>query len=66
MIVWVVIRMTYPFEIVGVFSSEDAAVGASSSELDFVGPIKLDEVTPTSEPWPGGFYPHARPADAAA
>lgn len=66
MIVWVVIRMTYPFAIVGVFSSEDAAVGAASSDLDFVGPITLDEMTPTHEPWPGGYYPHARPERAEA
>jgi hypothetical protein len=64
MMVWFVFRMTVPFEVVGVFSSEELALAACTHRLDFVGPITMDVVQP-SVPWPGGYYPAVKYPDAS-
>lgn len=46
------------WELLGVFSTEQAAVAACTAEDDFVGPVPLDTVLPTeSVDWPGSYFP---------
>jgi hypothetical protein len=48
------------WELIGLFSSEAAAVAACRTDYYFVGPAVLNEVLP-DEPisWPGCYYPLA-------
>ena len=46
------------WELLGVFSAEQAAVAACTTQDDFVGPVPLDTVLPVeSVDWPGSYYP---------
>ena len=46
------------WEVMGVFDAREKAVAACRRDLDWVGPIKLNEcLSDESIRWPGGFYP---------
>ena len=48
-------------EFQGVFSTEEAAVGACRTKRHFVAPAKLNEDLPDERtPWPGFYYPSER------
>ena len=52
-------------EFQGVFSTEEAAVGACKTEKYFVAPAKLNEECPDAPtPWPGFYYPSEREKQA--
>ena len=47
-----------PWEIVGVFATEQDAVNACDEELMFIGPLELGKKTPKeTTQWPGAYYP---------
>ena len=46
------------FEFMGVFTSEEKAVAACTSDLHFIGPAVLDERHPDETiAWEGSYYP---------
>lgn len=62
MTVWIVGRardeQSDAWELMGVFDSEDQAVRACSTPLDFVGPVDLNRrYSDTPEPWVGAWFP---------
>lgn len=61
MIFWLAIRLTTPFEILGLYSSKTKAAEKCSELYDVVGPLTLDEDLPEEiTEWPGAFYPRAK------
>ena len=62
MILWICGRFTdsKPWEVLGVYSSEDAAINRCTKQIDFVAPLELDEDLPEEcIEWPGCYYPLA-------
>ena len=58
MTLWLVLRMTNPVEVMGVFSDHQLAEHACTHPWDCIGPLELDVKCPNrAEPWPGAYYP---------
>ena len=55
-----------PWEVQGVFDSEQKAIAACVDDQYFIGPLTLNEEMPqeTMREWPGAYYPKAKPAEA--
>jgi hypothetical protein len=68
MTVWIVGRWTSdtkPWEVMGVYDSEEKAVAACKDCRYFVGPEELNVPAPDEPtPWPGCYYPIIRKAIA--
>ena len=72
MIVWVCGKVTgdanqplCPWELVGVFSTEDKARSACRVREHFIGPIEMDLSAPEcSVRWPESYYPTQRDGSA--
>ena len=59
--IWLVLRLTTPVEILGIFASQSAAVSQCTEPHDLVGPLHIDEILPIDKTeWPGAFYPVAK------
>ena len=64
---WIVGRVHYKkeWEFIGVYSNEQRAVAACTTDWHFVGPVTLNETLPDGPgSWPGSYFPML--IDAAA
>lgn len=66
MVVWLVMRMSNPIEILGLCSTQGAAIERCSQPHDVIGPLEVDAPIPDAPTqWPGAFYPLAPLSESA-